>query len=186
MEMSANAWNQAQATARGFLCRWSDRFTRRHLDDLVQDTLMESYRSIPHLRDGSKVDAFVRTIARRRRAQSLDAERRRKAAYDRYEPAASISDSESDELWTVAGATVSKDWLLSQLKSLLDGLAPLSRALVRGYYEGMSCAELASRYSIPAGSVRKRIHRTRVQLRMLFQMRVRNTHGERWSQDAHH
>ena len=73
----------------------------------------------------------------------------------------------------IAERSMSLDWCLAELPSVLRRLDPLSACLVQSYYEGFSCGELAERYGIPEERVKVRLHRSRQRIRREYEVRVR-------------
>jgi RNA polymerase sigma factor (sigma-70 family) len=173
MEVSTEQCRRVADAARGFLRRWSDRFTREHLDDLVQETVVESMRGIGGLRDPLRLEAFARTVARRRRAKAIG-QKQRKPLHESLsvceEP---IDRTPQDAVVCIEGIALDRNWVLDRLAALLQTLEPSSRALLSDFYGGASHAELSARFSIPASSVKKRLYRSRRKLRALFLAHVR-------------
>lgn len=166
---------QALDTARRFLNRWRDRVTRRAADDLAQEAAIEAWRCRASLRQPDRWEAFVRTISRRCRYRalggglrlpmvSLDADRDlMEQLTDEERPAVRVS---------VAGRAMSLDWCLRELTGVLGVLGPLNQRIVRSFYEGFSCQELADRYQLSEHSVKVRLYRSRKRLRREFEVRA--------------
>jgi DNA-directed RNA polymerase specialized sigma24 family protein len=145
----------AQRSARGFLRRFEDSLTRSAREDLVQETAWAAWQWAASMRDTSRFDAAVRTIARRTRCRLIDAERRRRELDSLAPP-----DGEP-VAYEVAGHRVPLVWLLGCLQTVLAGLRELDRRLLIGLHEGFCCAELAARFRRSEQSVKVRIHRVR-------------------------
>ena len=153
--------------ARCFLDRWRDPWTRAARDDCAQETVIRALERLPIMRDETRFPALVRTIARRMRYREI-VDRRRlglaslEAGSLRCERAAA---KERVDGYRVRGEVVEKRWLLGALEDALSVLCPLNRGLLRGYYEGFSCRELAERYGIEEECVKVRLHRGRKKIK---------------------
>lgn len=171
--------------AHAFLNRWDDPATRASRDDCAQEAVFSAIGCYPAMREPSRFPALVRTIARRARYRELRWHMRLRAAgflmlsMDRdgdafAELAAQVREGRSDNL-LVADQCVDKHWLLCALDAALDRLPGLYRAILRGYYEGFSCVELAERYGIAEENVKVRLHRGRHKVRAELEREVRQT-----------
>ncbi|MDP6929854.1 MAG: sigma-70 family RNA polymerase sigma factor [Planctomycetota bacterium] len=161
-----------------FLARWADTRTRNACEDIAQEAVIEAWSRRESLRRPDRFGSVVRTIARRRRWRVLqDSLDRRVESHDAEAvlesiPAASITRQESIE---ICGHRQPTEWLLAELDGAIGELPGLSQSLVRSYYEGFSCVELAERYSLPQTSVKVRIHRIRKRLHEKVTARVRRS-----------
>ena len=162
--------------ARTFLARWGDAFTRSERDDLAHDAALVACSRWPAQRDPERFPALVRTISRRLRCralmqhlrtpvQSLDADP------DLFEQL--IAEPRTSRTLRVAGRVVPLQWCLRQLPAVLGRLDPLNARILRNYYEGFSCGELAERYSLSEEGVKVRLYRSRARIRREFEGRVR-------------
>ena len=154
----------ALAAANSFLARWEDAFTASNRDELSQDAVVLAWLRWPTLRDKSRFHAFVRTIARRRRAAALDKHSKLpRVSFDAHpglteEVVAPTPDTQELQ---VAGEWVAQDELLGALPRALSVLTRLNATLLMSYYEGFTCGELAERHGLSAENVKVRIHRAR-------------------------
>jgi RNA polymerase sigma factor (sigma-70 family) len=172
-ERSERAAAEATSLARGFLDRWRDPLTRAARDDCAQEAVLRAVQRLPGMRDPARFPALVRTIARRMRYRELLDQRRMRSsrAALRAKPRASLRGDHGDG-YLVAGRLVEKRWLLAELAVALERLCPLSRGLLRGYYEGFSCRELAERYGLEEECVKVRLHRGRRKIRVELEGRA--------------
>jgi len=156
----------------GDVARWEQIFTRlerrcmtlawRILNDreaaadAVQEAFLRTYRSRASLRTGAHVDRWVISTVGN---VALDALRLRKrgakAASQIAEPRAASSDAPGEQ----------EEWLWKAL-SQLDEQSRLTFLLV--HQEGLSYAEVAAEFGWPPGTVRSKLHRTRLRLRELL------------------
>ena len=166
---------QALVVARHFLSRWRDSFTRAAADDIAQDAVIEAWGRRHTVVRPERWGAFVRTVSRRQRYRalidrvrhpviSLDAEPNLMHDLVMAEPGAPRV--------RIRGVWVSLEWCVEQLGCALKQLGSLNERIVRSYYEGFSCGELAERYSLPVESVKVRLHRSRNRIRKQFEGRV--------------
>ncbi len=169
-------YRAALEIANRFLSRWTDRFTRDAREDLAQDAVLEVWKCRGRLRAPDRFEAFVRTISRRVRYRALRRRMRERAtsSYDHGELADSISSAvPADEWLYVDGRPVDKTWLLEELDHACARVTELNRELVREYYAGSSCRELAVRYGLAEESVKVRLYRSRRKLKQVFEKRAR-------------
>lgn len=158
-----------------FLGRWGDPWMHREREDLAQETMLEAWRRWNTIRRVDRFEAFVRTIARRRRWHALRAAARRRL--ERLEDLEDGGDHVVDERCRVRtirvrGEVLAVAPLVAELRRELSGLGSLDRLLVRGYYEGFSCSELADRYGLAEHCVKVRLHRARHRIRERLVRRV--------------
>lgn len=158
-----------------FLGRWTDPWMRREREDLAQETMLEAWRRRRTIRRLDRFEAFVRTIARRRRWHALRAAARwRVESLDALEGLADrlADEREEDRTMRVHGEVLPVRRLLTELNQELGGLGSLDRLILHGYYEGFSCSELADRYRLGEQCVKVRLHRARHRIRERLVRRV--------------
>lgn len=167
---------QALGVARRFLGRFNDAFTRSRADDLAQDAAFEAWSRRATLRRLDRWDAFVRTVSRRRRCRAIEEHLRVRVDSLDADPELHeqlIVDEPEQVCASIAERAVPVEWCLSQMRGVLGRLDPLNECIVRSYYEGFSCGELAERYGMPEERVKVRLHRSRQRIRREFEVRVR-------------
>lgn len=123
-------------------------------DDLAQDIWLAVIRGLGGLRDPAKFRAWLFGIAHR---QLMNRFRDRYAAeFDvNVEVADLAADTESDRMH-----------LLETLETNLARLPLIEREVLTLFHlEGLSLAETAAALSVPAGTVKSRLHRARTMLR---------------------
>lgn len=159
-----------------FLGRWEDGLTASNREELGQDAVVMALLRWPTLRDKDCFHAFVRTIARRRRAVALDTDTRMPTSSidaDWRLAEQVLAPETTEEEFRIAGDWVSCDELVEALPDALRRLTRLNATLLMSYYEGFSCTELAVRHELPAENVKVRIHRARRRVRELLQRHLR-------------
>lgn len=173
--------NAALRIAAEFLSRWNDSVTTAHREDLRVEAALLAVQGWDRLRDKECFASYVRTIARRQRAQAV----RQRLRVERaglgldHEVREEIEQPPVEQQWyTVAGCWVTRRDLLVELPGLLARLNPISVELLMGYYEGFSCAELAGRFDLSLDVAKVRIHRTRRQIKGLFELMANRDAGE--------
>lgn len=173
----------ALRVAQTFLDRFGDRFTRSVADELAQEAAFEAWSRRTTLRRTECWEAFVRTVSRRRRfrelarylrvpRQSLDVDRELREQLIAEEPVPVCI--------RVAGRRVPVPWCAGELDGVLRRLGSLNACIVRSFYEGFSCGELAQRYGLPETCIKVRLHRSRERIRREFERRVRQADAEVW------
>lgn len=127
------------------------------VDDLVHDVFLEAWqRAGDYDPERGSVRAWLLV---RTRSRCLD---RRKS------PANARRSALSEETSGEAGAADRLDWLLdgARVRSALARLPDDQRAtILLGYCEGLSSSEIASKLSIPIGTVKSRVHAAMQKLR---------------------
>ena len=179
--MSERELSDATAIASRFLARYRDTLTVTLREDLSQQAAMAALARLPEVRDRQRFPAFVRTVARRKRAEAVRATSRlRVLSIDDDEDARRqvYATESSDVVYLLAGCLVQQQELLRELPHLLAELSSLNERLLMSFYEGFTCAELAVRYGTTVDNVKARIYRSRRRLKQLFERRVRPDTGE--------
>ncbi len=167
---------RALEVAHDFLGRWQDCFTRSSADDIAQDAVIEAWRRRPTMHRPERWDAFVRTLVRRYRCRALLRDRRlRSDSLDENTGLAEqvVARAPCPASVDIGGRIVAVSWCVEQLPSVLSRLGPLNECIVRSYYEGFSCSEIAARYCVPEDYVKVRLYRCRARIRREFEGRVR-------------
>lgn len=184
---------KALGVATSFLSRWRDGFTTANRAELGQDAVVIALWRWHTLRDKDRFEAFVRTIARRRRFAALT--RFARLRVSSLDANASLVDqmaspeTESDE-FCIAGDLVSREELLQALPEVLGHLTKLNASLLMNYYEGFTCRELAARHGLSRDNVKVRVHRARRRVGDLLQRglcakaTVREGGPLRWCEDT--
>ena len=141
------------------LIRFLMRLTRQPeiAEEIINDTLWVVWRKAPEFRHGSLVSTWVFGIAYRRGLKTLQRQ---------PPPACNIE----DELEAVAEddaqpARERSDWLERALAQL-----PVNQRAVLelSYYLGHSCEEIAQIMDCPVGTVKTRMHKARLKMKMLL------------------
>jgi len=172
----------ALGAATRFLARWEDAFTVTNREELGQDAVVLALMRWSTLRDKGRFHAFVRTIARRRRAAALDKRSRLPSvSLDVHRGLAdeAVAPTPDPAELQVAGEWVEREELIAALPRALSGLTRLNAALLMSYYEGFTCAELAERHDLSAENVKVRIHRARRRVGELLRRDRRRVPGVR-------
>lgn len=159
------AWHRAHVEANNWLRRRHDAWTRNHREDLVQEAALQAWQWSGRMHHRERFWAAVHTIARRVRARAMRAPRLRHAS-----PAAvaavPVRDAHVDEpRYCIAGRSVPAPCALPWLDEALARLQAIDRELLRGFYEGFGCDELAERHGRSLPCVKTRLHRARRRIR---------------------
>ncbi|MCA8941572.1 MAG: sigma-70 family RNA polymerase sigma factor [Planctomycetes bacterium] len=169
MVRTTSTYEIALDSAARFLARRRDQ-EGTCADDLAQIAAIETWQRADGVRNSTCVPSYARTIARRLRSQAIRAirsERSRAASVaDRIEDRAEVPLVRIEDRWHRMHA------VLEVLDEALAAVGSLNACLVRGYYEGFSCRELAERYGLDDTVVKARLHRSRARLRALIVARL--------------
>ena len=126
--------------------------------DAVQEALIGAWRDLPTLREPEHFDAWLHRLTVNR---CLDLLRRRRRRVTEVVLSPIHEPAQADE----AGSIIDRE----QLDLALARLTPDLRAVVvLRFYVGMSMDEIARTLSVPAGTVRSRLHRAMGLLRTML------------------
>lgn len=135
-------------------------FPAMDVDEIVQQTFIEAYKSIGGYREGTDFRAWLVTIARYQTMMEATRLRRQADYHSRFVPAAIARQMEkrlADE--------ESEDDRLSYLRECLEQVKDSSRELIRHRYEDdLSMIDIAAAVKRTAGAVRKELCMVRKQL----------------------
>ncbi len=180
-EFSARQIDEATAAAYRFMGRWDDGYTVSYRDEISHDAVVTGLLRWPTLRDKGCLHAFIRTIARRRRAV-LIAERMAqptKNIADHRVAELLVDTGPSDPNYLIAGEWLSRQDLVEVLPDVMRGLTRLNAELLMGYYAGHDCHTLADRHGMAPHCVKVRIHRSRGRLEQLLKRHLRRLNAAR-------
>ena len=168
-DLTEHDYRRALRVAARLLDRFDDPTTSNARDDLAQEAAVALWRGRSRLRDRKCLDAYVRTIVHRLRGRALRRARRRERVL--FDDAA-FADPPRPLCGLRAGSPSlgDDDVVIDSLDVVLGGV---TASLVRDFYGGATCRELAERHGLSDGAVRARIHRGRRRLRTAFQSRAR-------------
>ena len=134
---------------------------RSRAEDVVQETLLRAWRSLPALDESQgSVRAWLFTVAR-----NLVIDDRRSARFTRELQSDNLPERPSLD---AIGPAVDKWVLADALKSLSS---EHRNAIVRAYYLGQTVADIAAKEQIPEGTVKSRLHYALRALRIALQER---------------
>ena len=130
------------------------------VDEIVQRSFIEAYKSIGEYREGTNVRAWLLTIARYQAMMEATRLRRQADYHSKFLPVAIARQMER----RLADEEVENDRLI-HLRECLEQVRSSSRELIRRRYEdGLSMNEIAARLKRTAGAVRKELCLIRKQL----------------------
>ncbi|GAA3370116.1 sigma-70 family RNA polymerase sigma factor [Streptomyces sannanensis] len=135
--------------------------SREHAEDVVQETLLRTWRNVDRLQPSSaSIRSYLFTAARNVVTDSWRAEQRR--PYTVWDDAAIAAVPSTDDVESA---------LESQLvAAALERLSPQHRSVVQAlYYEGLTVTEAASRLGVPEGTVKSRAYYAVRNLRAAFE-----------------
>ncbi|QEF96894.1 ECF RNA polymerase sigma-E factor [Stieleria maiorica] len=123
------------------------------VDEIVQRTFVEAYKSIGKYRAGSDLQAWLVTIARFQTMMEVTRLRRQADYHSRYIPVALARQMESQ-----LACDATEDERLTFLRECLGQIKESSRELIhRRYAEDLSMEDIAATMKRTAGAVRKEL-----------------------------
>jgi RNA polymerase sigma-70 factor (ECF subfamily) len=127
-------------------------------EDVAQQALMEAYKSLQGLRDGTSFRAWLMTITRRCASRYREREASQPDAIELSEAViCSISCPQ---------AFPGIDDVAERVRASLSELSARSRQVVTLHYlDGYSCKEIGGRLGVPTGTVKRILHESRNSLR---------------------
>jgi RNA polymerase sigma-70 factor (ECF subfamily) len=132
------------------------------VDLALQDTFLTLWRKAGSYRGQGEVTAFLWGIAIRRLIDAMRADSR----LDRARAAMRPADLVADQLVRSAEDEVLLGIEHGQLGTALTRLSPELRAAMQAtVLDGLTCAEAGRLLGVPAGTVKSRCHRARIELR---------------------
>jgi len=127
-------------------------------EDVAQQALVEAYKSLRGLREGTSFRAWLMTITRRCASRYREREASQPDAIELSE--AMICSIPSPRPYPGI------DEVTERVRASLSELSARSRLVVTLHYlDGYSCKEIGSRLGIPAGTVKRILHESRNNLR---------------------
>jgi DNA-directed RNA polymerase specialized sigma24 family protein len=165
MEQADTSWHGVVQVALVYLGRYRDPMTRSLRDEIAQEAAVLAWQWIGKLQDPGRLEAAVRTIARRQRSRALRAHARRGAV--RFTGLGADAGSEPVALGPtpatvrIGARSVPAAWAVQRLDVVLPRLSALDRRLLLGFHEGFCCAELAVRFGRSEACIKTRLHRAR-------------------------
>jgi RNA polymerase sigma-70 factor (ECF subfamily) len=136
--------------------------------DVLQDTLLRLHEAAPSLRDATRGEAWVFSIARRAVADYYRREERRPvdAAAGAAEDATDAPDPTTDTLADYEGAHDVHEEVLSWLRPMAEELPETyRRPLVMAEFEGHTHQEVADELGLSRSGATSRVRRARAKLR---------------------
>jgi RNA polymerase sigma-70 factor (ECF subfamily) len=131
--------------------------------DATQEALIGAWRDVKGLRDPEAFDAWIRRLLVHACYREARKEKRRARAEGKVRP---IDTEAADPATTLADR--------DQLERVFLALAPEQRALiVLHYYLGLPMHETALALSLPVGTVKSRLNRTKQQMRATLEADAR-------------
>jgi len=134
--------------------------TDEHLaEDAVQEAFITALRRLDDLREPSAFPGWFRQIVRTECNRIL--RKRRERLQPETEETAGDAPSALEH--------VEQSERRAQVRAALASLPPVSRQTAELFYlEELKCADIATRLQVPAGTVKRRLHDARAQLRAML------------------
>ena len=163
---------EVRGVAARFLARWTDPMTINLVDDIAQVTTLDALACYDRLQDERCMPGFVRTIARRLRFKALRREHGRCDADSEPSVHEVVECAHDPVKLRVCSRWIARDQLLPWLDDALARLPALNSRLLREFYGGCSCRDLAVRHRLTMETVKVRLHRSRERVRANIERRA--------------
>ncbi len=142
----------------------------------MQDVVLKLYPKLEELESVAQLRPWLNRVLYR---QFIDSVRKKGRQADRPASDMMDSDDQSDWLDSLASEDQSPEWVLSrdrlgpQLDKALDQLSPDQRTLILLHdVDGWRQEDVAEVLSVPVGTVKSRLHRSRAALRKYLQQNM--------------
>jgi len=134
-----------------------------HAEDVLQDTLLQAWLGLRHLREPNKVGAWLLQVARNRCYDFLKSAQRKDFPTD---------DVELEQIVNRYGRTlVRREETVADAVEALEEVPLAERETAKLFYlEGFTIAEIAQRHRCPEGTVKRRLFHARTHLRQTFEI----------------
>ena len=143
-----------------------------HADDVMQEAMLQAWRSLAQLRDPGRFKPWLLQIARHRCGDHWRSRQRRES------PAGSdVLDRAANRLGR--GLAESDGQETNVAEAMRDLPASQGESLRLFYFEGMSIAEISRRMERPSGTIKRWLHHGRRALRQSLGGRQQNNSGDR-------
>jgi RNA polymerase sigma-70 factor (ECF subfamily) len=131
-------------------------------EEVTQEAFVQAWRELPRLRDPSRFAAWLHRIARTRGSNFRTRWRQETLPLDGVDWAGQFSRGTS----VVNGATPTDT---ARLRGALNTLSDVNRQTANLFYvDGYSIQEIAGQLQVPTGTVKRRLHDARAQLKQLY------------------
>lgn len=131
-------------------------------EDVMQDVFVTLHQKASHIRDKSKVKAWLVKTATNR---SIDMTRRAKKVV--YMPEEDFNRHENGSSWADPTLPLDEKEAVEEIRQALEELPPEQKALILlYYYMEMPQHEIAASLDIPLGTVKTRLKRAREKLKV--------------------
>ena len=138
----------------------------QHAEDILQETLLQAWLSLPKLRDGNKVLPWLLQVARNRWVDFFKSTQRREQA---------VEDSIIENHLNQFGHSLLRQKeTIEEIYEALEQVPETERNIARQFYlEGFTIREIARRSQQPQGTVKRQLFETRNHLRQLLEITAR-------------
>jgi len=152
--------------------------SREHIDDLAQEVFLRLYRALPAFRGESLLSTYLYRII----ANVAQDEWKRRRREDRPLVSFSEEESEWEDRLPHPGANAEQQFAEKQfqysVEQQLQELSPVERTVLVLYHqEERTYEQIAYVLSVPIGTVRTHLHRSRKKLREAILKRQNNERG---------
>lgn len=163
---------RALGTAGRFLDLFGDPFSRNARDDFAQEAVIELWQRRRSIRDPERTGRYVRTVVRRIRCRAL--ERHKWRRWSEIDSVGEVVPAPS----TRPQVLIDREWfdrdrVFAALEESIDGLGRQNAQILRAFYAGATCVELAERFGVSVDVIKCRLHRGRACIRKSLVDRLR-------------
>ena len=141
-------------------------------DDVMQEAMLQAWRSLGQLRDRGRFKAWLLQIARHRCGDHWRARQRRESLAE-----SDVLDRAANRLGR--GVAETDDRETDVAEAMRDLPASQGESIRLFYFEGMSIAEISRRMERPSGTIKRWLHHGRRALRQSLGGRQQNSSGDR-------
>jgi RNA polymerase sigma-70 factor, ECF subfamily len=140
-------------------------------EDVLQETLLRAWRSLSQLQDAAKARAWLLQIARNRCRDYLKSARRREEPTEQ--------ERLGFHLTRYGREAADRQRAVQDALDVLQKLSEPQRGIAKLFYaEGLTIAEIARRTAYAKGTIKKRLHEARRDMRDVFHSKTEDSRYE--------
>lgn len=140
--------------------------SRQDAEDLVQETTMKAYRHREKFAPGTNFKGWISTIMRNTFINQYRKQKTRQHINQPVEDLTRVIENKN-----VINNSGEQNLRMEELKGMMNDIRDIYTVPFLMYYQGYEYKEIASKLSVPIGTVKSRIFQARVKMKTMIQAR---------------